>query len=137
MVWIIAAMLLGVAELVTGGTLVLAMLSGGALAGAATSALTDNVFLPWAVFAVVSVGLLVGLRPIAHRHLRQPLELASGTARLVGRPAEVTSEVTGRDGRVKLAGEVWSARAMDGQSTYPPGATVLVLEIDGATALVG
>lgn len=137
MAWVIAAMLLGVAELVTGGTLVLAMLAGGALAGAGAAALTDNAFLPWAVFALTSLGLLVGLRPIAHRHLRQPLELASGTARLVGQHAEVISEVTGRDGRVKLAGEVWSARSMDGQSTYRPGDTVLVLEIDGATAMVG
>jgi membrane protein implicated in regulation of membrane protease activity len=44
--------------------------------------------------------------------------------------------VDGRDGRIKLAGEIWSARAFDGDSQFEPGQTVYVLEIEGATALV-
>lgn len=137
MFWVAAALVLGAAELLTGGTLILAMVAGGALAGAATAAVTDNVFLPWAVFSLVSVGLLVGLRPIANRHVKQPLELRSGTDRLIGQHAEVISVVDGHDGRVKLAGEIWSARSLDGSTQYQPGDTVLVLEINGATAMVG
>jgi len=37
---------------------------------------------------------------------------------------------------VKLSGEIWSARAYDGQSEYEIGSTVRVVEISGATALV-
>ncbi len=37
---------------------------------------------------------------------------------------------------MKLAGEVWSARAYDGFSVFEPGADVSVVRIDGATALV-
>lgn len=135
--WLLAALVLGALELLTGGTLVLAMLAGGAAAGGLTAALTENPFLPWVVFSVVSVGLLAVVRPVAKRHARQPLELRSGTDRLVGASAEVLSEVSGREGTVKLHGEVWSARAFDGGSTFEPGTTVQVLQIDGATALVG
>ena len=38
--------------------------------------------------------------------------------------------------RIKLAGEIWSARAYDGQSVFEPGTRVQVLQIEGATALV-
>lgn len=135
--WLIAALALGVLELLTGGTLVLIMLAGGALAGSAAAAVTDNAFLPWVVFSVVSVGLLVLVRPVAANHTRQPAQLRSGVDRLVGQPAEVLAAVDGHDGRVKLHGEIWSARAFDGQTTFTPGQTVHVLQIDGATALVG
>jgi membrane protein implicated in regulation of membrane protease activity len=135
--WLVAALLFGVLELLSGGALYLAMLAGGALAGSATSAVTDNSLLPWVVFSAVSIGLIAVVRPLATRHVRQPLELRSGVGRLVGLDATVIAEVTGRDGRVKLHGEVWSARAFDGRSNFPPGQVVQVLEIDGATALVG
>ena len=45
--------------------------------------------------------------------------------------------VDGKNGRVKLSGEIWSARSYDGQSTFTPGESVRVIEISGATALVG
>ena len=44
--------------------------------------------------------------------------------------------MTGSGGLVKLAGEVWSARALDESQVIPPGAAVDVMEIDGATAVV-
>jgi membrane protein implicated in regulation of membrane protease activity len=55
---------------------------------------------------------------------------------LVGRPAEALTEITLRDGRVKLAGEVWSARIAPGTDPLPAGTDVLVVRIDGATAVV-
>jgi len=135
--WLVVALVLGVLEMVTGGTFVLIMLAGGALAGSVASVVTDNPFVPWLVFAAVSVGLLVALRPVAARHTRQPMQLRSGVDRLLGQPAEVLAEVSGHDGRVKLHGEIWSAKAFDGQTVFAPGQTVHVLQIEGATALVG
>jgi membrane protein implicated in regulation of membrane protease activity len=49
------------------------------------------------------------------------------------------TEVTGREGRegrVRIGGEEWSARSYDETLVIPPGATVDVLEISGSTALV-
>jgi membrane protein implicated in regulation of membrane protease activity len=39
-------------------------------------------------------------------------------------------------GRVKIGGEVWSARSMSEDEVIEPGSRAVVLEIKGATALV-
>ena len=49
----------------------------------------------------------------------------------------VTQEITENDhGRIKLAGEIWSAAPYDENVTIAPGETVEVLQIKGATAYV-
>jgi membrane protein implicated in regulation of membrane protease activity len=134
--WIVAAGVLAVADVVTGGTLILIMIAGGAAAGGLASALGASPALSVGVFALVSVALLGVVRPIARRHMRTPREVRTGVAALVGTEAVVLEAVDGNDGRIKLAGEVWSARAYDGDSVFVVGQRVHVLEIDGATALV-
>ena len=134
--WIVAAGVLAVAEVLTGGTLVLLMLAGGAAAGGLTAALGAPPALSVGVFALVSVALLGLVRPIARRHMRVNREARTNVAALVGAEALVLESVDGQDGRIKLAGEVWSARAYDGQSVFEPGTRVQVLQIEGATALV-
>ena len=133
--WLVVAVVLGGLELFS-LDLVLVMLAVGALGGAAVAALG----LPFVAAAGVAVGIsLVGLlavRPVAVRHLRAgPLQL-TGTAALVGREAVVTAEVTRDGGRVRLAGEIWSARNYVPDGTIPVGKTVDVVSIDGATAVV-
>ena len=134
--WIVAAGVLAVAEVLTGGSLVLFMLAGGAAAGGLTAALGAPPALAVGVFALVSVALLGLVRPVARRHMRLSRETRTNVAALVGAEALVLESVDGLDGRIKLAGEVWSARAYDGQSVFEPGTRVQVLQIDGATALV-
>jgi len=134
--WIVAAGVLAVADVVTGGTLILIMIAGGAAAGGLASALGASPALSVGVFALVSVALLGVVRPIARRHMRTPRAVRTGVAALVGTEAVVLEAVDGNDGRIKLAGEVWSARAYDGDSVFAVGQRVHVLEIDGATALV-
>jgi membrane protein implicated in regulation of membrane protease activity len=134
--WIVAAGVLAVADVVTGGTLILLMIAGGAAAGSLASALGAPPAISVGVFALVSVALLAVVRPIARRHMRTPRAVRTGVAALVGTEAVVLESVDGNDGRIKLAGEVWSARAYDGDSVFAIGQRVHVLEIDGATALV-
>jgi membrane protein implicated in regulation of membrane protease activity len=89
------------------------------------------------VFAVVSVALLAVVRPIAYRHQKQRPELRSGVDALKGRQAVVLERVDGGEGgRIKLAGEIWSARALESGRVFDPGQQVDVVEIDGATAVV-
>jgi membrane protein implicated in regulation of membrane protease activity len=135
--WVIAAIVLGIIEVATGVTLIALMLAAGALAAAGAAALTGSDVIPWVVFAVSSTAMIALVRPVAHRHLRTPIETRSGTAALVGAEALVTAQVDSRDGRVKLRGELWSARSYDGRSVYAEGDSVQVLAIEGATALVG
>ena len=56
--WIVAAGVLAVADVVTGGTLILIMIAGGAAAGGLASALGASPALSVGVFALVSVALL-------------------------------------------------------------------------------
>jgi membrane protein implicated in regulation of membrane protease activity len=133
--WIGGALALGILEMLS-LDLVLAMFAGGALAGGIAYWLGAPVGVQFLVAAVTSVLLLATLRPWLLRHLkaRMPLEETNAAA-LVGRDAVVVSTVTVEGGRVKLNGEVWSARA-DAAATIPPGTEVRVSRIDGATAVV-
>ena len=134
--WIVAAGVLAVVDVLTGGTLILVMIAGGAVAGGVTAAVGAPPAVAVGVFALTTVALLALVRPVARRHLRTVRSLRTGVAALVGSEAVVLEGVDGRDGRIKLGGEVWSARSYDGDSAFEVGQRVHVLEIDGATALV-
>ncbi len=135
-VWLIIAVVLAGAEAASAG-LLLIMFSGGALAASLASAMGAGTVGSAAVFAIVSVALIAFVRPIAKRHMYQPPQQRSGTAALVGTQAVVLEAVDGSSGRIKLAGEIWSARAFDEDARFEPGQKVSVFEIDGATAVVG
>jgi membrane protein implicated in regulation of membrane protease activity len=60
----------------------------------------------------------------------------TGTAALIGSRAVVVERVDGLGGRVKIGGELWTARSYDEDHVLEPGARVEVLKIEGATALV-
>jgi membrane protein implicated in regulation of membrane protease activity len=139
--WVIAcAALIGIEVMTL--DLVFAMFAGGALAGAAVAALDQTTGLALGVpvqvglAIVVAVALLGTVRPVALRHLRQPAAIRTGVAALEGARATVLERVDGSGGRVKLGGEVWSARSYDGHSQFDPGQSVDVIKIEGATALV-
>jgi membrane protein implicated in regulation of membrane protease activity len=136
-VWLILAAILGVAEILT-LTAALGLLAVAALAAAGAAALGLDVLWQGVTFAVVAVAGLVGIRPLVKRQLRPQYgpQHRFGVAALVGRQARVVQEVTGHDGRVRIGGEEWSARAYDETLVIPPGTTVDVIEIEGATALV-
>ncbi len=112
------------------------MLAVGAVAGAVTAGLGGGTVMQFVVFAAVSVALIAVVRPIANRHRNQRPQLASGIDALKGRSATVLERVDASGGRVKLGGEVWSARALDADQVYEPGQKVDVVEIEGATAVV-
>ncbi|RMI35942.1 NfeD family protein [Streptomyces triticirhizae] len=133
--WLIAAGGFGIALVLT--TMPeLGMLGAGAVAAAITASFTDSLVIQVLVFAVVSTALILAVRPIARRAGNGPPELRSGVDALKGRSAIVLERVDTHSGRIKLAGEEWSARALGDEDTYEPGTQVSVVEIDGATAIV-
>jgi membrane protein implicated in regulation of membrane protease activity len=136
-VWIILAAVLGVAEIFT-LTAALGLLAVAGLAAAGAAALGFGTFAQLTTFAVVAVAGLVLVRPLLRSQLRPRLgpQHRFGVQALVGRQARVVQEVTGHAGRVRIGGEEWSARSYDETLVIPPGATVDVIEIEGATALV-
>lgn len=133
--WLVVALALVLAEVLT-TFLVFGMLAGGAAAAALSAYLGWSFVGQAVVFTAMSLALLVLVRPIARRHLRMPPETRSGADALVGQSAVVLERVDAHDGRVKLDGEVWSARAYVQTQVLEPGTAVDVVEIKGATALV-
>jgi len=135
LLWLIAAGALAIAETLS-VDFVLLMIAGGALAGAGVAALGAPVALQFAVFAVSAVGLLTVVRPMAKRRLELPTHERTGLDTLIGRTAVVTRTVDQHGGRVKLAGEEWSAETFDPTQVLEVGRMVRVMEIRGAAAVV-
>ncbi|MFE3853032.1 NfeD family protein [Streptomyces griseorubiginosus] len=134
-VWLLAAAVLGAAEFFT-LTLVLGLLSGAALVTAVVAGVGVGALGQAVAFAVTAAAGLVLVRPLALRLLAQQPLIREGSDALVGKRAEVVQEVTATHGLIKLAGEEWSARALDESLVIPAGALVDVMEIEGATAIV-
>lgn len=134
-VWAAAMVLLGVAEMLS-LDFVLIMLAVGAGAGAVSSLVSPSIWVDLAVAAVVAVGMLALVRPSLVKRLHSGPELTTGHSALVGRKAVVLETVDEHAGRVKLAGEVWTARAFDPDIRIETGAQVEVYAIDGATVVV-
>lgn len=133
--WLVAAAALALVEIGT-TTLVVGMFAVGALGAAGTDALGGNILAQAVVFTLLSVLSLVVLRPLATSQLRVPIATRTGTEALIGRQAMVLERIDASGGRVKLGGEIWSARSYDPRLPIEPGRSVDVVSIDGATAVV-
>ncbi|PKW25297.1 NfeD family protein [Phycicoccus duodecadis] len=113
------------------------MFAGGALCATVAAALGAPFFFQVVVAVIGATVLLLVVRPMLKRKFTDSeVEHRIGAAGLVGREAWVLQAVTDTDGRVKLAGETWSARLAEGGVPVEPGDQVRVIAIHGATAIV-
>jgi membrane protein implicated in regulation of membrane protease activity len=135
-VFLALAIMLGIAEMFS-LDLILMMLALGALVGMVTALLGAGFAVAAIAAAVASVACLAVVRPPLVKRLHTGPELSLGHGKLVGKQGIVTERITGLEsGRIKLSGEIWSAKPYDDTLSIEPGATVEVLEIRGATAYV-
>jgi membrane protein implicated in regulation of membrane protease activity len=136
LIWLVVAVGLAAAEALT-GDLFLLMLSGGALAAAGSNWLLGlPLWADGAVFLVVSLLLMVLVRPPLRRKLSAGTGLPEPVKALEGKHALVLEQVDRQRGQVKLDGEVWTARPLNDDDVYQAGDQVTVMHIDGATAVV-
>jgi len=133
--WLVIAASLAGGEILTLGFF-LGPLAIAALLATLVAVVGGSVPLQIGAFVAGSVASLAIVRPIARRHMHTPSQIRTGTAALIGERALVLEQVDGDSGRIKLAGEVWSARAYDEDEVMEPGTRVEVMRIEGATALV-
>lgn len=135
-IWLIVALVLAAAEVLS-GEFVLLMLGGGALAAAGVSAFLTDPIIGVIVFVIAAPLLVFAVRPALRRRLERGIDPSVMHHKaLIGGPATVIARVDGHGGRVKIGGDVWSARAYDGDEVIEEGQQVTVIEITGATALV-
>ena len=132
--WILGALLCGIVEVMS-VSFVFLMFAIGALAAGIAGAFGANLTVQVIVFIVVSIALLVILRPFLKGRIdRSSGYVPSNTDGLSGKTGYVTEAVGERHGRIQFSGGEWSARTEG--PTLPVGAEVRVDRIDGATAVV-
>jgi membrane protein implicated in regulation of membrane protease activity len=136
-VWLVAAVALGIGEMHQ-GAFYLGPFALGALLATALSLIGVGVGLSAVAFLVASIGVFAMLRPLVQRHRRLPPSLRTGASALIGRKAVVLERIANDEGVgiVKIDGEVWTARSFDDDAVIDVGEKVEVVEIRGATALV-
>ena len=135
LIWFAGGVLLAAAEALS-GDFVLLMIGGGAIAAGLAMFLGAPLWLATVVFALASVGLVFGLRPVLKRHLLSSPTVPTGIDALRGREATVIRAFGNDGGQVRLAGQIWTARPADENDTFRTGESVIVQDIDGATAVV-
>jgi membrane protein implicated in regulation of membrane protease activity len=137
LLWLIAAGLFAAGEVVS-LDLVLLMFAGGAVGGMAVALVGGVTVLQLVAFIAVSGVLLALVRPLAQKHLTQgtPLQL-DGVDTLIGRTARVTRDVDVDGGRIRMGADEWTARSQHRGESFAVGSTVRILQVDGATAIVG
>jgi membrane protein implicated in regulation of membrane protease activity len=134
--WLGAAILLGVAEMFS-LDLILIMLAVGALVGFVAAAIGLPVAVQLLAAAGTSIAMLAVVRPSLAKRFHGGPDLQLGHGKLVGKQGLVTEPITAQSpGRIRLAGEIWSAQPYDETLTIAAGETVEVFEIRGATAFV-
>lgn len=134
LIWAIAGVVLVVAEVLTGG-LVLLMLGAAALGAAAVSAAGVPLGPDLAVFAVLAGLFVLVARPAVRRRMDVHDPVNTGTRALLGTRGEVVEPVAAGAGTVRLHGSLWSARSLHDED-LPAGTAVVVVDISGATAVV-
>ncbi len=137
LLWLIASGLFVAGEMAS-LDLVLLMFAGGALGGMTVALLGGATILQMIAFIVVSGILLAVVRPIAKKQLMNstPLQL-DGVDTLIGRTAKVTRDIDVSGGRIRMGADEWTARSQHSGESFAIGETVRILQVDGATAVVG
>jgi membrane protein implicated in regulation of membrane protease activity len=134
--WLGLTIVLGVAEMFS-LDLILIMLAAGAVVGMLAALLDLHIAIQIIAASAASLAAIALVRPTMVKRLHSGPELSLGHGKLVGRQGVVTEDISGLSaGRIKLAGEFWTAEPYDETTSIAAGETVEVLEIRGATAVV-
>ncbi|OLD05196.1 MAG: hypothetical protein AUI99_01945 [Gemmatimonadetes bacterium 13_1_40CM_3_69_22] len=136
-VWLVAALLLFVAEMLAPGFWLLSVAVGCVVAGL-VSLVVPGFLAPALSFAAGTLLSLAGIRPFLLKRLHPPgREIKTNVDALVGRVGIVSERIdpgTGR-GRVLVEGEDWrGASLMD--TVIEPGTRVMVVRVEGTTLYV-
>ena len=133
--WLILLVAFAIVEGVT-VSLVSVWFIGGAAAALIAALCGAEVWLQVVLFFGVSIVLLLCLRPLSKRLLKQK-KVATNADSNIGKEAIVTEEIDNLQGKgaVKIAGVEWSARSEDG-SVIEKDAVVRTLRIEGVKVCV-
>lgn len=133
-IWAIIGLLLLVIETLT-VDFTFVMLAGGAFAAAIGASITDNLAIQVVIFAVVAAALLLLVRPwLRRRSAQSSPDSQNNVYAMEGKIGVTISTVDSSGGRVKVNGEVWSAKAYG--PAIAPDTRIVVQTVEGAAVVV-
>jgi membrane protein implicated in regulation of membrane protease activity len=132
--WLIAALVLGIAELAIPGLFLVFLAIAAAITGVATLALPA---LPLAAqlasFAVWSVvAVMIGRRWYRDYPVAGDQQLNDRQARMIGQMGEMETAIVGGEGRVRIGDGAWPAQG----PALAAGTRVRVVAVEGGIVLV-
>lgn len=135
LIWLIAAGIFFIAEIITVGFFIF-WLGIGSILAMLVSFFTDSVIIQVATFAISSSILLFFTKPLAKR-LAKSDNIVTNSFSLINKNGIVTVDINPLEGtgQVKVNGEVWSAKA-ENNSIILKNSQVKVLKIDGVKLVV-
>ena len=130
-VWLALFVILAVSELLTS-----IWFAVGALAACLVSALGANLIVQAIVFVVVSILILLFIRPFAVNYINKDPE-KTNVESMEGKVGEVTADINNvlATGTVKIDGMDWTARTDNGE-IIEAGEYVKVLRVEGVKVIV-
>lgn len=133
--WLILFVIFAALELVSLG-LTCIWFAVGALAACVTSLITDNWIIQAIVFIIVTVVVLIFLRPIAIKYINNKAEKTNVDS-LIGKKVKVLEDIDNVNvkGKVSINGMEWTARSAEG-NIIKKDTLVEVMEIEGVKVIV-
>ena len=134
-VWLVIFAILLVCELISLG-LTTIWFAGGSLAAMITALCGGNILVQVIVGLIVSIILLVTLRPVALKYFNKD-RIKTNVEEMVGQTAKVTKKIDNfnNEGQILLKGLEWTARSADDE-VIEEGEMVTVEKISGVKAIV-
>jgi membrane protein implicated in regulation of membrane protease activity len=136
-VWLVVAIVLAVAEILTAGFFIIWFALGAGVAVIA-ALLGLNIYWQIGFFLLISLLLVVFTRPLVERFVhRQDSGVKTNLEALKGKEGLVTEPIDNLSGtgQVKVQGEIWSARCTGGDQ-LPAGTRIVVAGLDGVRLIV-
>lgn len=135
--WMIAAVVLGVLELMTITIFIFGPLAVAAAVTAVAGGLGADTAWQLAIFIVLALATMLALRPVARRHREPDPATATNVDALIGQEARTLERISSDAlGLIRFDNANWTARVPDGAEAVPADTAVRVVAINGATAVV-
>lgn len=135
-IWLIAAGIFLIAEIITSGFLVF-WLSISALITMIVSFFTDNLIIQSSVFLISSIILILATKPLTKKFFSPKNTNKTNAYSIIGKQAIVVQEINPEKGigQIKVNKEVWSAMSEE-NTIISQDSKVTILKIDGVKAIV-
>ncbi|HLM62692.1 MAG TPA: NfeD family protein [Acidimicrobiales bacterium] len=135
--WLVAASVFAVGEMVTPGSFILLPFAIGAVLAAVLAFFELPVWAEWLAFVVASAATLAAFRPLSRRLDLQGSDSGVGSRRLLGQEGHVLTAIPGAGGLglVRVDREEWRAESTNGMP-IPSGAHVRVADVRGTRVVV-